>query len=929
MAEGFILLDTNFRVLEINAEGLRIDQRSREDVVGLSHWDAWPGTEQSELGQLYRMAMAERVPVALEHCYTYPNGHAVWFDMRAYPHPEGLALFYRDVTERRQADEERQRLAAVVEQSRDFIGIATPDGMGIYVNEAGRRLVGLPDTTSVCQTRVMDYFAERDLDSVTHEILPTVDASGYWEGELHFRNFTTGEETPVFYNMFPVRNGADEIIAYATVTRDLTERKRAEARLRETERRLNAVLDNATVSVLLMDERQRCIYMNRAAEQLTGYTLEEVLARDCPLHDIVHHTYPDGRPFPLHECAIDRAFPENALTQGEEVFVHKEGHFYPVSFTASPISDEASRTVGTIIEVRNISAEKAHEAALRESRDRLASERHALEVLNQTGSRIAAELDLDRLVQTVVDAGVELTGAQFGAFFYNVLDEAGGKYMLYALSGAERSAFEKFGMPRATAVFAPTFRGDGIIRSADILQDERYGRNAPHSGMPKGHLPVRSYLAAPVVSRSGEVIGGLFFGHSEPGVFSERAEQVLTGLAAQAAIGIDNARLLASVRREQERFQAAVRAVRGIMWTNDAEGRMTGEQPGWTAFTGQSREEYEGYGWAKAVHPDDAQPTIDAWKSAVAEGRTFLFEHRVRSRDGSWRRYAIKGEPIFNAAGEIREWIGVHTDITEQREAEAELRESNEEIQRYAYIVSHDLRAPLVNVMGFTSELEAVRDEVRAALREHPRAQQIDGDIGEALGFIKAAITKMESLIAAILKLSREGRRTFRPEPLDMTAVVQGIADAQRHQAGAAGATVRVGTELPEIVADRLAVEQIFGNLIDNALKYLSSDRPGHIEISADGAPSGRVRFHVRDNGRGIAPQDHARVFELFRRSGMQDRPGEGIGLAHVKALVRSLGGRIEVSSELGEGTTFTVTLPLHAVTVKVASGVQAGIAAE
>jgi PAS domain S-box-containing protein len=820
-------------------------------------------------------------------------------------------------------------LAAIVDQSTDFIGIAELNGRAIYVNEAGRHLVGLSGPAAVSETSVMDYFAPADRATLEREVLPAVTEQGYWEGELHFRNFATGAETPVLYNMFPVRDAAGQIIAYATVTRDLTERKRAEARLRETERRLNAVLDNATVSVLFMDDRQRCIYMNRAAEQLTGYTLEEVLARDCPLHDIVHHTYPDGRPFPLHECAIDRAFPENALTQGEEVFVHKDGHFYPVAFTASPIRDEASRTVGTIIEVRDISAEKVHEAALRESRDRLASERHALEVLNQTGSRIAAELDLDRLVQTIVDAGVELTGAQFGAFFYNVLDDAGGKYMLYALSGAERSAFENFGMPRATAVFAPTFRGDGIIRSADILVDERYGRNAPHSGMPKGHLPVRSYLAAPVVSRSGEVIGGLFFGHPEPGVFSERAEQVLAGLAAQAAIGIDNARLLASVRREQERFQAAVRAVRGIMWTNDAEGRMTGEQPGWTAITGQTREEYEGYGWARAVHPEDAQPTIDAWKAAVAERRTFLFEHRVRSRDGSWRRYAIRGEPIFNAAGEIREWIGVHTDITEQREAEAELRESNEEIQRYAYIVSHDLRAPLVNVMGFTSELEAVRDEVRAALQEHPRAQQIDVDMSEALGFIRAAITKMESLIAAILKLSREGRRTFRPEPLDMAAVVQGIADAQRHQAGAAGATVRVATKLPEIVADRLAVEQIFGNLIDNALKYLSPERPGRIEISADAVSGGRVRFHVRDNGRGIAPQDHARVFELFRRSGVQDRPGEGIGLAHVKALVRSLGGRIEVSSELGEGTTFTVTLPLHAVTVKVPSGLQPVIAAE
>jgi PAS domain S-box-containing protein len=330
----------------------------------------------------------------------------------------------------------------------------------------------------------------------------------------------------------------------------------AEAALAETNRRLDAVLNNASVAIFLMDERQHCAYMNPAAEQLTGYTFEETQGR--PLHDVIHHTRPDGTHFPLHECAIDRAFPENANTKGEEVFVHKDGHFYPVAFTASPIYDDASRAVGTIIEVRDIWTEKAREAALSESTERLTSERHALEVLNRTGTRIAAELDLNRLVQAVVDAGVELTGAQFGAFFYNVIDSLGGKYLLYALSGAERSEFEKFGMPRATAVFGPTFLGEGVIRSADILKDERYGRNAPHSGMPKGHLPVRSYLAVPVTSRSGEVIGGLFFGHPDPDVFSERSEQLMSGLAAQAAIGIDNARLFQAAQQANATLEQRV-----------------------------------------------------------------------------------------------------------------------------------------------------------------------------------------------------------------------------------------------------------------------------------------------------------------------------------------------------------------------------------
>ena len=384
---------------------------------------------------------------------------------------------------------------------------------------------------------------------------------------------------------------------------------------------------------------------------------------------------------------------------------------------------------------------------------------------------------------------------------------------------------------------------------------------------------------------------------------------------AMLASAFDQQRIQGELQASEERFRAAVQAVRGVLWTNDPQGRMAGEQPGWAALTGQSRAEYEGFGWAAAVHPDDRQASIETWNATVAARSTFVHEHRVRARDGLWRHFSIRAIPVLDAHGAIREWVGVHTDITDQREAEAELRESNEEIQRYAYIVSHDLRAPLVNVMGFTSELEAVRQELNTLLRDHPQGARIDEDITEALSFIQAAIVKMERLIAAILKLSREGRRQFAPEAIAMTPLIRGIADAQRHQADRKGATVRVAADLPAIIADRLAIEQIFGNLIDNALKYLDPARPGRVEVTAAPAPGDRIRFAVSDNGRGIAPQDHGRIFELFRRSGAQDQPGEGIGLASVKTLVRALGGRIEVSSQPGTGTTFVVTLPREPVT--------------
>jgi signal transduction histidine kinase/DNA-binding response OmpR family regulator len=192
----------------------------------------------------------------------------------------------------------------------------------------------------------------------------------------------------------------------------------------------------------------------------------------------------------------------------------------------------------------------------------LKEEAQTLELLNKVGTAIAAELDLERTVQIVTDAATELSGAAFGSFFYNVVDERGESYTLYAISGVPKEAFAKFPMPRNTAVFGPTFSGEGIVRSPDITRDPRYGLNAPHHGPPAGHLPVRSYLAAPVVSQSGEVLGGLFFGHPELDIFTERAERLVAGIATQAAIAIDKARLYQAAQTEIEqrkRVEAALR----------------------------------------------------------------------------------------------------------------------------------------------------------------------------------------------------------------------------------------------------------------------------------------------------------------------------------------------------------------------------------
>ncbi len=254
--------------------------------------------------------------------------------------------------------------------------------------------------------------------------------------------------------------------------------------------------------------------------------------------------------------------------------------------------------------------------------------------------------------------------------------------------------------------------------------------------------------------------------------------------------------------------------------------------------------------------------------------------------------------------------------------------------------VNLDLRSPLVNIMGFTSELEELRAGIfdriatlRDGMVQNAAAPGVPATIGEiatpsqdsdallaeefdeALAFIKSSIGKMDRLISAILQLTREGRRELHPTFVDMRELIEGVVSTVAHQAAEANAEIRIEA-MPNVTSDRLAMEQIFSNLIDNALKYLKPGVPGKITVKGKNKLRFAI-FEVTDNGRGIDPRDHQRIFDLFRRAGAQDKPGQGIGLAHVRALVRRMGGQLSVTSELGRGSTFTVMLPMEWVEAK------------
>ena len=355
-----------------------------------------------------------------------------------------------------------------------------------------------------------------------------------------------------------------------------------------------------------------------------------------------------------------------------------------------------------------------------------------------------------------------------------------------------------------------------------------------------------------------------------------------------------------ALQRSDDRFRAAISAI-GVLWTNNAAGRMTGEQPGWAQLTGQSSAQYEGYGWSDAVHPEDADATVDAWKQAVAERRTFIHEHRVRRHDGQWRRFAVRAVPVFEQDGSLREWVGVHIDITEAAQTADALREADRRKDEFLATLAHELRNPLA--------------PIRTAAHLLDRPGIPPDRVAWCSDLIRRQSRTMAVLLDDLLDVSRitGGLLDLKRSCVSVRSVVdsavetaQPLIDARRHVL-----EVSLPPGLPLIDVDPLRVSQILTNLLTNAAKY--TDAGGRLRLEA--RPAGNeVEFEVSDNGIGIAPESLTDIFKMFRQvHGTADRSGGGlgIGLALTKGLVEMHGGHIEAHSDgLQRGSTFRVRLP-------------------
>ncbi|OAS24862.1 MHYT domain-containing protein [Methylobacterium platani] len=384
---------------------------------------------------------------------------------------------------------------------------------------------------------------------------------------------------------------------------------------------------------------------------------------------------------------------------------------------------------------------------------------------------------------------------------------------------------------------------------------------------------------------------------------------------AMMAGSFDQRRIQRRLHVSEERFRSAVRAVDGVMWTADALGNLVEEQPGWEQISGQTFAEYRGGGWTTAIHPEDLAETRRVWTAAVRGGTPYVVEHRVRSPDGAWRYHSVRAVPVRDADGAVREWVGVHADVTERRAFETELKDARDAAEehsraksRFLANMSHELRTPLSAVIGYSEMLEEEAEELG------------QDSLLKDLGKIKSNAQHLLGLINDVLDLSKveAEKMELYPEDIDVAAFVTDAAGTVEGLVAKKGNVLAldVAGDVGRARTDATKLRQCVFNLLSNAAKFTEG---GTITLRAarDVDPSGDwLLFTVADTGIGMSPEQVGRLFERFTQadeSTTRNYGGTGLGLALSRAFAQLLGGDITVDSVEGEGTSFTLRVPAAA----------------
>ena len=515
-------------------------------------WGRSPQLEKDMWCGSYKLFNADGTPMSSEDCpvakvlegqeingqyelkIQRPDGS--FASLLAYPRPlfdkegkiNGAANTLIDISSKKRDHFKQETLSAIIDSSDDAIVSKNLQGEITSWNRGATIIFGYSEEEAI--GRHITMLIPQDRLHEEEEIIQNIKNGKRVDHIETIRIDKWGREIPLSVTVSPIKDAQGRIVGASKVARDISDRTRAD----EKQARLSAIVESSNDAIISKTLEGSILSWNTGAEKIFGYTEEEVLGKSITI------LIPQDR---LREefHILEKIRNGIRVDHFETVRRHKSGREIPISITVSPIKNSKGIIIGASKVARDISFQVQAQVA-REKYTR------NLEVLNTVGKSISENLDVQGILQRVTDATTKLTGAAFGAFFYNNVDEEGNSFRLFTLSGAPREAFEHIGMPRHTEMFAPTFVEKKVVRIADIRKHSSHGSNAPHFGMPKGHFPVVSYLAIPVISKAGNVIGGLLYGHPEAGKFTAEHELLVVNIASQAAVSLDNSRLFEQVK---------------------------------------------------------------------------------------------------------------------------------------------------------------------------------------------------------------------------------------------------------------------------------------------------------------------------------------------------------------------------------------------
>jgi PAS domain S-box-containing protein len=624
---------------------------------------------------------------------------------------------------------------------------------------------------------------------------------------------------------------------------DTTERRRADEHVR--------LMVEAAPSAMIMVDTGGCIALvNSQTEKLFGYRREELLGR--PVEMLVPERF--RALHDSHRVNFLSAPTARPMGVGRDLFgVSKDGVEISVEIGLNPVqSAEGKLTLVSVVDI---------------------TERKQAEETKRLLSSIV-ECSDDAIIGKSLD-GIVLTWNQ-------------GAERIYGYTPAEI-------VGRSISLLIPPDRSDEL---PEILGCLKLGRRVEHLETERvrkdGERIFVAVTMSPLKDPGGKLVGASTI--TRDLTERKRAEKAL--------------------RLSEERYRSLTLVSDQIVWTANSRGEIE-DMPMWRDFTGQCVSEVKGFGWADAVHPEDRERAVGVWTRSVRNVSFFDTEYRLRRHDGQYRFMAVHGVPVLEDNGTIREWVGTCADITERKKAEEEVRHLNEELEKrviqrtaqweasnkeleaFAYSVSHDLRAPLRAINGFS----------RILLEEY--AQELSAEAYRYLEVVRKNAVQMGELIDHLLAFSRLGRQSVIKEPVDMRVLVeQSLAELSGEQEGRQVEIV-IG-ELPACNADSRLFKQVVLNLLSNAVKFTRCREKARIEFGTAGSPSDETVYFVRDNGAGFDMRYADKLFGVFHRlHSTEQYEGTGVGLAIVQRIVIRHGGRIWAEGEVDKGATFYFSLPV------------------